>query len=55
MAKIKSLEDLMKIKDDAVKNLKLRESGKRGNKSHTLIAHLFAYSFEVKSTILALP
>ncbi len=30
MAKIKSLEDLMKIKDDAVKNLKLRETGKRG-------------------------
>ena len=33
----------------------IRELGKRGDESQTLIAHLFAYSFEVKSTILALP
>ncbi|HCZ06240.1 MAG: NADP-reducing hydrogenase subunit HndB [Thermotogota bacterium] len=30
MPKIKTLEDLMKIKEDAVKELKLREAGKRG-------------------------
>lgn len=30
MAKIKSLEDLMKVKEEAMKNLKMRESGKRG-------------------------
>ncbi|MCD6463519.1 MAG: (2Fe-2S) ferredoxin domain-containing protein [Thermotogae bacterium] len=30
MPKIKSLEELMKIKEDAIKDLKLRQSGKRG-------------------------
>ncbi|SHH17214.1 (2Fe-2S) ferredoxin domain-containing protein [Thermosipho atlanticus] len=30
MAKIKSLEDLMKIKEETLKNVKMRESGKRG-------------------------
>lgn len=30
MAKIKSLEDLMKIKENAMKGLKMRDSGKRG-------------------------
>jgi len=30
MAKIKSLEELMKIKENAMKGLKMRDSGKRG-------------------------
>ncbi|MDK2885695.1 MAG: NADP-reducing hydrogenase subunit HndB [Thermosipho sp. (in: thermotogales)] len=30
MSKIKSLEDLMKIKEETLKNVKMRESGKRG-------------------------
>ncbi|MFN6991227.1 MAG: (2Fe-2S) ferredoxin domain-containing protein [Fervidobacterium sp.] len=30
MSKIKSLEELMKIKEEALQNIKMRESGKRG-------------------------
>ncbi|QTA38120.1 (2Fe-2S) ferredoxin domain-containing protein [Thermosipho ferrireducens] len=30
MGKIKSLEELMKIKEEALKNVKMREAGKRG-------------------------
>ncbi|HOA16460.1 MAG TPA: (2Fe-2S) ferredoxin domain-containing protein [Fervidobacterium sp.] len=30
MSKVKSLEELMKIKEEALQNIKMRESGKRG-------------------------
>ncbi|ODN31147.1 (2Fe-2S) ferredoxin domain-containing protein [Fervidobacterium thailandense] len=30
MSKVKSLEELMKIKEQAIQNIKMRESGKRG-------------------------
>ncbi len=30
MGKVKSLEDLMKIKQEAIQNIKMRESGKKG-------------------------